>query len=30
MITKPYFDWVERERLTRTLLDALFEGLLVS
>ena len=28
MITKTYFDWVERERLTRTLLDALFEGLI--
>lgn len=30
MITKTYFDWVERERLTRTLLDALFEGLIES
>lgn len=29
MITKPYFPWVEREILTRTLLDALFDGLLV-
>lgn len=28
MITKPYFDWVDREQLTRTLLDALFDGLL--
>ncbi len=28
MITKPYFDWVDRETLTRTLLDALFAGLL--
>ena len=28
MITKTYFDWVERERLARTLLDALFEGLI--
>lgn len=30
MITKPYFDWVEAEALTRTLLDALFDGLLKS
>ena len=28
MITKPYFDWVERELLIDTLLDALFVGLL--
>lgn len=28
MITKPYFDWVDRETLTRTLMDALFAGLL--
>lgn len=28
MITKPYFDWVEREVLTATLLDGLFAGLL--
>lgn len=28
MITKPYFDWVEADALTRTLLDALFDGLL--
>lgn len=28
MITKPYFDWVEGQTLTRTLLDALFDGLL--
>lgn len=28
MITKPYFDWVERELLIETLLDALFVGLL--
>ena len=28
MITKPYFDWVSREALTRTTLDALFVGLL--
>jgi hypothetical protein len=28
MITKPYFDWVERERLVRTQFDALFAGLL--
>ena len=28
MITKPYFDWVDRRELTRTLLDALFKGLL--
>ncbi|PZO08529.1 MAG: TetR/AcrR family transcriptional regulator [Alphaproteobacteria bacterium] len=30
MITKPYFDWVERELLIGTLLDALFAGLLKS
>lgn len=28
MITKPYFDWVDREVLTRTMMDALFTGLL--
>lgn len=28
MITKPYFDWVDRDLLTRTMLDALFVGLL--
>ena len=28
MITKPYFDWVDRSLLTRTMLDALFMGLL--
>lgn len=28
MITKPYFDWPEREVMTRTMLDALFTGLL--
>lgn len=28
MITKPYFDWVDRNLLTRTMLDALFAGLL--
>ena len=28
MITKPYFDWVDRATLTRTMLDALFSGLL--
>ena len=28
MITKPYFDWADREILTRTMLDALFRGLL--
>lgn len=28
MITKPYFDWVDREVLTRTMIDALFTGLL--
>lgn len=27
MITKPYFDWAERELLVRTQLDALFAGL---
>ena len=30
VITKPYFDWVERERLVDTLLDGLFAGLLRS
>ena len=28
MITKPYFDWVDRETLVKTLMDALFTGLL--
>jgi AcrR family transcriptional regulator len=28
MITKPYFDWVDREVLTDTLLEGLFAGLL--
>jgi len=28
MITKPYFDWVDRDLLVRTLMDALYEGLL--
>ena len=28
VITKPYFDWVEREALTEALLDALFAGLM--
>ena len=28
MITKPYFDWVDRKTLTTTMLDALFIGLL--
>jgi hypothetical protein len=28
MITKPYFEWVDRTLLTRTMLDALFAGLL--
>ena len=28
VITKPYFDWVERETLVTTLLDGLFAGLL--
>ncbi len=28
MITKPYFDWVDRAVLTRTMMDALFTGLL--
>jgi AcrR family transcriptional regulator len=28
MITKPYFDWVERQALTRSMLDALFAGLI--
>ncbi len=28
MITKPYFDWVDRATLTRTMMDALFAGLL--
>lgn len=26
MITKPYFDWVDRETLVRTQLDCLFQG----
>ena len=28
MLTKPYFDWVERETLVATLLDGLFAGLM--
>ncbi len=28
MITKPYFDWVDRDALAKTMLDALFIGLL--
>ena len=28
MITKPYFDWVDREDLVSTLLDGLFAGLM--
>jgi len=28
VITKPYFDWVEREALVSTLLDGLFAGLM--
>ena len=28
MITKPYFDWVDRETLVATLLDGLFAGLM--
>ncbi len=28
MITKPYFDWIDRRALTTTMLDALFIGLL--
>ena len=28
MITKPYFPWVERDRLVKTTLDAVFGGLL--
>ena len=30
VITKPYFDWVERETLVTTLLEGLFAGLLKS
>lgn len=30
MITKPYFAWVDRETLTRTVLDSLFKGLIRS
>lgn len=30
MITKPYFDWVERDRLVDALLDGLFAGLMKS
>jgi hypothetical protein len=30
VITKPYFDWVEREILVTTLLEGLFAGLLKS
>jgi len=28
ILTKPYFPWVEREQLSRAMLDALFEGLI--
>lgn len=28
MITKPYFDWIERDELVTTLIDGLFSGLL--
>jgi hypothetical protein len=28
MITKPYFDWVDRGTLVDTLLDGLFAGLM--
>jgi len=28
MITKPYFNWVDRDVLVKTLMDALYEGLL--
>lgn len=28
VITKPYFDWVERDRLVRTQFDAMFSGLI--
>jgi len=28
MITKPYFDWVDREKLVSTLLEGLFAGLM--
>jgi AcrR family transcriptional regulator len=30
MITKPYFDWVERQALIDTTLDSLFEGMIRS
>ena len=30
MITKPYFDWADRDVMTRMLLDSLFEGLIRS
>ncbi|MGH7026257.1 TetR/AcrR family transcriptional regulator [Brevundimonas sp.] len=30
IITKPYFEWADRDELTRTMLDALFAGLLRS
>ncbi|MNJ79457.1 hypothetical protein D3C77_774860 [compost metagenome] len=29
-ITKPYFEWAGKDELTRTMLDALFAGLLRS
>jgi AcrR family transcriptional regulator len=29
-ITKPYFEWADKDELTRTMLDALFAGLLKS
>ena len=28
LITKPYFDWTARQELSKTMLDALFEGLI--
>jgi hypothetical protein len=28
MISKPYFDWVDRDKLVSTLLEGLFAGLL--
>jgi hypothetical protein len=28
VITKPYFDWVERDLLVRTQFDAIFSGLI--
>ena len=28
LITKPYFDWVEREALVKAMLDTVFDGLI--